>query len=231
MAKLTKRTTKQLRSSLGFLSADELVEMLLSHAARDDDLRDRLLIDAAKRGATAVDLKSFQRSIDAAVFDLAESRYGSQYTSGGWGTASTRAPGGSVSCWMPAKRRRATSSYGCLRLSAPCAGHHLGVVEVGENPGRAFEIGDRDRGTTSRLGGECPPQVLVAGEAEALGIGVDGDDHVLGQVADEDVREGNHLLGPRVAPHLSGPQAENAPREPTPRPHRGSHRLAVELRS
>jgi tetratricopeptide (TPR) repeat protein len=84
MAKLTKRTTEQLRSYLGALSADELVEVLVSHAARDDDLRDRLLIDAAKRGATAVDLKSFQRSIDAAFFDLAESRYGSEYTSGEW---------------------------------------------------------------------------------------------------------------------------------------------------
>lgn len=84
MAKLTKRTTEQLRSYLGSLSADELVEVLLSHAARDDELRDRLLIESAKRGAGAVDLKSFQRSINAAVFDLAESRYGSEYTSGEW---------------------------------------------------------------------------------------------------------------------------------------------------
>lgn len=84
MAKLTKRTTEQLQSYLGSLSADELVEVLLSHAARDNDLRDRLLIEAAKRGAAAVDLKSFQRSIDAAVFDLTESRYGSEYTTGEW---------------------------------------------------------------------------------------------------------------------------------------------------
>ena len=84
MAKLTKRTTEQLQSYLGSLSADELVEVLLSHAARDNELRDRLLIESAKRGAAAVDLKSFQRSIDAAVFNLAESRYGSEYTSGEW---------------------------------------------------------------------------------------------------------------------------------------------------
>lgn len=84
MAKLTKRTTEQLRSYLASLSADELVDVLLSQAARDNDLRDRLLIEAAKRGAAAVDLKSFQRSINAAVFDLAESRYGSEYTSGEW---------------------------------------------------------------------------------------------------------------------------------------------------
>jgi tetratricopeptide (TPR) repeat protein len=84
MAKLTKRTTEQLRSYLSSLSADELVEVLLSHAARDNDLRDRLLIESAKRGGADVDLKSFQRSINAAVFDLAESRYGSEYTSGEW---------------------------------------------------------------------------------------------------------------------------------------------------
>ena len=84
MAKLTKRTTEQLKSYLGSLSADELVEVLLSHATRDNELRDRLLIESAKRGAAAVDLKSFQRSIDAAVFDLTESRYGSEYTSGEW---------------------------------------------------------------------------------------------------------------------------------------------------
>jgi hypothetical protein len=84
MAKLTKRMTEQLESYLGSLSADELVEVLLSHAARDDALRDRLLIESAKRGAGAVDLKSFQRSINAAVFDLAESRHGSEYPSGEW---------------------------------------------------------------------------------------------------------------------------------------------------
>lgn len=84
MAKLTKRTTEQLRSYLGSLSADELVEVLLSHAARDNELRDRLLIEAVKRGAAGVDLKAFQRTINAAVFDLAESRYGSDYTSGEW---------------------------------------------------------------------------------------------------------------------------------------------------
>jgi hypothetical protein len=84
MAKLTKRTTEELRSYLSSLSPDELVEVLLSHAARDNDLRDRLLIESAKRGGADVDLKSFQRSINAAVFDLAESRYGSEYTSGEW---------------------------------------------------------------------------------------------------------------------------------------------------
>ena len=75
MAKLTKRTTEQLRSDLGSLSADELVEVLLSHAARDDELRDRLLIESPKRGAACVGLKSFPRSIDAAVLDLSESRF------------------------------------------------------------------------------------------------------------------------------------------------------------
>ncbi|MFN2504523.1 MAG: DUF6880 family protein [Acidimicrobiales bacterium] len=84
MAKLTKRTTEQLQSYLGSLSAEELIEVLLSHAARDNELRDRLLIEAARRGAAAVDLKSFQRSIDAAAFDLAESRHGSEHTSGEW---------------------------------------------------------------------------------------------------------------------------------------------------
>lgn len=42
MAKLNKRTTEQLQSYLGSLSADELIEVLLSHAARDNELRDRL---------------------------------------------------------------------------------------------------------------------------------------------------------------------------------------------
>ena len=84
MAKLTKRAADQLRSHLSSLSADELVDVLVAEAARDDDLRDRLLIDAAKRGADAVDLKSFQRSLNAAIFDLAESRYGGEYTSGQW---------------------------------------------------------------------------------------------------------------------------------------------------
>ncbi len=84
MAKLTKRATEQLRSHLSSLSSEELVEVLLAQAARDDDLRDRLLIEAAKRGATTVDLKSFQGSINAAVFDLAESRHGWEHTSGDW---------------------------------------------------------------------------------------------------------------------------------------------------
>lgn len=46
MAKLTKRTTEQLQSYLGSLSAAELVEVLLSHAPRDNELRDRLLIES-----------------------------------------------------------------------------------------------------------------------------------------------------------------------------------------
>ena len=84
MAKLTKRTAEQLRSHLSSLSAGDLVDVLLAQAARDDDLRDRLLIDAVKRGADTVDLKSFQRSLSAAIFDLAEGRYGAEYTSGEW---------------------------------------------------------------------------------------------------------------------------------------------------
>ena len=60
MAKLTKRTTEQLRSHLSSLSSEELVEVLLAQAARDDALRDRLLIEAAKQDATKVDLKSFR---------------------------------------------------------------------------------------------------------------------------------------------------------------------------
>jgi len=84
MPKLTKRTAEQLRAHLGSLSADDLVDLLLAQAGRDNDLRDRLLIDAVKRGADAVDLKSFQRSLDAAMFDLAEGRHGAEYTSGEW---------------------------------------------------------------------------------------------------------------------------------------------------
>lgn len=75
---------RELRSHLSSLSAEELVELLLADAARDDDLPDGLLIDAAKRGADAVDLKSFQRSLNAAIFDLAEGRYGAEYTLGEW---------------------------------------------------------------------------------------------------------------------------------------------------
>ncbi len=81
MPKLTKRTAEQLRAHLGSLSADDLVDLLLAQAGRDNDLRDRLLIDAMKRGADAVDLKSFQRSLDATMFDLAEGRHGAEYTS------------------------------------------------------------------------------------------------------------------------------------------------------
>jgi tetratricopeptide (TPR) repeat protein len=84
MAKLTKRTAEQLRAHLSSLSAEDLVDVLLAQAARDDDLRDRLLIDAVRRGADTVDLKSFQRSLSAAIFDLAEGRYGAEYTSGEW---------------------------------------------------------------------------------------------------------------------------------------------------
>lgn len=63
--------------------------------------------------------------------------------------------------------------HGCLRPSAPCVRHHVGIVDLGEDAGRALEIGDGDGGTGTGFGGQCPPQVLVAGEAEALGIGVD----------------------------------------------------------
>lgn len=77
--------------------------------------------------------------------------------------------------------------HGWLGLSAPCAGHDVGIVEVGEDAGRPLEIGNCDCGARTGLGGERSSEVLVAGEAEAPGIGVDGDDHVLGQVADEDV--------------------------------------------
>jgi len=91
MAKLPKRTVEQLRSHLASLSPDELVDLLVDHAGRDDDLRDRLLVDAAKRGADTVDLKSFQRSLNAAIFDLAEGRYGAEYTSGDWAYGVNRA--------------------------------------------------------------------------------------------------------------------------------------------
>lgn len=84
MAKLAKRTIEQLRSHLSSLSEQELVDLVLEHAARDNDLRDRLLVEAAKRGADTVDVKSFQRSLNAAIFDLAEGRYGAEYTSGDW---------------------------------------------------------------------------------------------------------------------------------------------------
>lgn len=84
MAKLSKRTAEQLRSHLSSLSPEQLIEILLDQAERDDDLRDRLLIDAAKRGADAVDLRSFQRSLSAAIFNLSEGRHGAEYTSGEW---------------------------------------------------------------------------------------------------------------------------------------------------
>lgn len=44
MAKLSKRTAEQLRSHLSSLSPEQLIDILLHQAARDDDLRDRLLI-------------------------------------------------------------------------------------------------------------------------------------------------------------------------------------------
>lgn len=91
MAKLPKRTVDQLRSHLASLSPDVLVDLLVDQAARHDDLRDRLLVDAAKRGADGVDLKSVQRSLKAAIFDLAEGRYGAEYTSGDWAYEVNRA--------------------------------------------------------------------------------------------------------------------------------------------
>jgi tetratricopeptide (TPR) repeat protein len=84
MPKTSKRTAQQLRAHLDSLRKEELVELLLDQTQYDDDLRDRLLIDAVKRGDTPVDLKWFERSIDAAVFDLSEHRYGGEHTSHDW---------------------------------------------------------------------------------------------------------------------------------------------------
>ncbi|CAN5161961.1 SWIM zinc finger family protein [soil metagenome] len=83
MVKLPKRTADQLRAHLGSLPHDALVDLLVEQATRDDDLRDGLLVEAAKRGATTVDLKSFQRSIDAAVLDV-DDRYDYPRTSFGY---------------------------------------------------------------------------------------------------------------------------------------------------
>ena len=62
--------------------------------------------------------------------------------------------------------------------SAAAAAHRNNTGS--EAAGRPLEIGACDCGARTGLGGERSPQVLVAGEAEALGIGVDGDDHMLG---------------------------------------------------
>jgi hypothetical protein len=44
------------------------------------------------------------------------------------------------------------------------------------------------------LGTELPAQVLVARKAKALGVGINGGDHVVWQIADENVRHPAHLL-------------------------------------
>ena len=73
-----------LRRQLEASQPARLVELLLKQAARDDDLRERLLIEAARDGRTDLDLAAFQQTIDEAVFDGGIAHRGYGYTSSGW---------------------------------------------------------------------------------------------------------------------------------------------------
>lgn len=76
-----------LRRQLEASPPARLVELLLEHAARDDDLRERLLIEAARDGRGRIDPHAFRRTIDDAIFEAGTGHRGYGYTSSGWASA------------------------------------------------------------------------------------------------------------------------------------------------
>lgn len=82
MGRLTKKAAEQLRAHLASLPHDTLVDLVLEEAARRPELKDRLLIEAAKSGV-GTDAASFRRSLNSAIFSLGSGR-GWPRTHGAW---------------------------------------------------------------------------------------------------------------------------------------------------
>jgi hypothetical protein len=84
MARLTKKTAAQLTAYLADLPSERLVELVMSHAEQDVELRTELLQEAASAGGGPLDVSSYRRSFSDALQSGRASRRDDARTSGSW---------------------------------------------------------------------------------------------------------------------------------------------------
>lgn len=87
MARLTKKAAAQLAAYLGELPAERLVELVMSQAEQDVELRTQLLLDAASAGGGPLDVSSYRRSFSDALRSGSANRRDYARTSGPWARA------------------------------------------------------------------------------------------------------------------------------------------------
>jgi hypothetical protein len=87
MARLTKKAAAQLASYLAELATDRLVELVMSQAEQDEELRAQLLLEAASAGGGPLDVSSYRRSFSEALRSGSANRRDHARTSGQWARA------------------------------------------------------------------------------------------------------------------------------------------------
>jgi tetratricopeptide (TPR) repeat protein len=84
MARLTKKAAAQLTAYLGELPTERLVDLVMSQAEHDVELRTRLLLEAASAGGGPLDVSSYRRSFSDALRSGSANRRDHARTSGPW---------------------------------------------------------------------------------------------------------------------------------------------------
>lgn len=87
MARLTKKAAAQLTAYLADLPTERLIEMVISQAEHDVELRTQLLLEAASAGGGPLDVSSYRRSFSDALKSGSANRRDYARTSGPWARA------------------------------------------------------------------------------------------------------------------------------------------------
>lgn len=87
MARMTKKAAAQLTAYLVDLPTERLVEMVMSQAEHDVELRTQLLLEAASAGGGPLDVSSYRRSFSDALKSGSVNRRDYARTSGPWARA------------------------------------------------------------------------------------------------------------------------------------------------
>jgi hypothetical protein len=91
---MTKKAAAQLTACLAELPTERLVEMVISQAEHDVELRTQLLLEAASSGGGPLDVSSYRRSFADALKSGSANRRDYARTSGPWARAVGSGRGG-----------------------------------------------------------------------------------------------------------------------------------------
>lgn len=87
MARLTRKAAEQLTAYLAELPTERLVELVMSQAEQDVELRTQLLLEAASASGGPLDVSSYRQSFSDALRSGSANRRGHARTSGPWARA------------------------------------------------------------------------------------------------------------------------------------------------